>query len=587
LIDTGPVLFDELWRTTNLSFDLGILADGKHNLTIAVADEVGHTTVKSMIINVGPFFIDKTGPTEMEIGETNSIISWSGYAVTPLEFNLTINGTHEFTNTWSGEVVEYDLSALAVGVHNFTIQLFNGTNLLYNETFWVTIYPNALPIFNDFPADQTIIWGDTPQLSWNVSDSSLYKIDLYINNDITDQIEFIVSPTEYIFEYEFPVMDEALYNVTVMITDRTLASVSQTTWIEIASPSPPVISQNPVNQIISWGQANTSFIWEVHGHNESTWMIYKNGSVFTNGILTNKLIEITVDNWYNSEWYPGSYNLTLFVEDIYGNSTFSTTWIDIVISGDPYADEFIAIASIHYNNGENAVGAPDGVNAEIFSDYGSGYIILDMGRDEDIVNGVGMDVEVISSSGTYSFWVGNNIETPFTRIDTAEGNSSFDLEDMMDSARYVRIEYVSGGIVTIDAIIALNYLIIEEDNENPEIIGPEDFQIYSNITYFYFEWEVYDLTPFNYTITLNGELYGSDLWTGTNISVYHRWNETGFYNFVLTLQDIFGNSAADIVIVEVIDINNTGGGRSNLYFLFLLSLVAVPVYFFIRKRTFK
>ena len=290
---------------------------------------------------------------------------------------------------------EYNLNDLTPGTHNFTVQLFNGTILVYNETFWVTIFPNSLPIINTFPSDQAITWNSALLLSWNVTDSSLYKIDLYLNDVIDSQIEFSTSPTEYIFDYVFPILDEGVYNVTILVTDRTLGCVSKTTWIDVTPPSPPVISQNPLNEMVFWGQGNTSFFWEVHGRNDSTWTVFKNESIIASGILNDKVIEISVDDWYNIEWYPGTYNLTLSVEDIYGNSTSSSTYVKIVIAGDPYADEFILVASLYHFNGENAVGAPDGEFAQVFSDYGSGYITLDMGRDEDIINGEGDDVQAV------------------------------------------------------------------------------------------------------------------------------------------------------------------------------------------------
>ena len=586
LIDTGPVQFDEFWRTKNLTFDLGILADGIHNLTIAIADEAGHYSIKTMLIKIGPFFIERTGPTEMEIGEENSIISWFGYSASPLEFNLTINGTDEFTDNWSGEIVEYDLNELTIGIHNFTVQFFNGTDLVYNNTFWVTIFPSSPPIFINSPSNQTITWGDALMLSWNVTDSSLYRIDLYFNDIRDSYIEFSASPPYYVYDYVFPLVDEGDYNVTLVVTDRTLGSTSNTTWIEVTPPSPPIISQAPMNDVVSWGQKNASFIWEVHGESDSSWLLLKNESIFASGILSNKIIEISVDDWYDSEWYPGKYNLTLYVEDNYGNSTSSTVLIKVVIAGDPYVDSFIQSASLYYFQGENTIGAPDGAMALIFQEYGSGYITLDMGRNEEITDGDEFDFTIISTAGQYSCWVGNNLEESFIYLGSGEGNSSFDLSTKnLDSARYVRIEYISGGMAYIDAVVALNYLILESDTENPEILGPDDFTIYNNITYFTISWQLYDLTPFNYSIIINEEIYDSDLWNGSDITLTYYWDEIGSYVVELVLYDIFGNHASDTVNVQVEDQDGTNKtNRPYLYFLFLLSLTAIPLLFLIRKR---
>ncbi|NPD90331.1 MAG: hypothetical protein HGN29_16585 [Asgard group archaeon] len=581
LIDTDSVQFDKFWRVKNLTFELGILPDGQHNLTVAIADEAGHTTIKTIFINIGPFYIEKTGPTEMEIGETNSIISWSGYAISPLEFNLIINDTNEITDTWSGEIVEYDLNELIAGIHNFTVQLYNGTELVFNETFWVTIFPYSPPVFNSFPSDQSITWNDYLMLSWNVSDSTLYKIELYFDGTLARQIDFSIPPLSYVFDYVFPLVDEGNYNVTLLIIDRTLGSVLKTTWIEVAPPSPPIISQFPMNDFVQWGHQNTSFIWEVHGESDSSWKLLKNESIYASGVLSNKIIEISIEDWYDIEWYLGTYNLTLSVEDTYGNTTISTVFIKIAIAGDPYVNAIIEIASLFYYNGENAIGAPDGECAQIFADYSNGFITLDMGRDEEIVDGDGDDFTIISSSGRFDCWVGNNLEESFVFLGSGEGNTSFDLNAKdLDSARYVRIEYTSGIMVRVDAIVALNYLILESDSESPEIIGPDDFVINNNVTSFTISWLLYDITPFNFSITINDEVYDSGPWNGSDITLTYVWDELGLYEVELILYDIFGNHASDIVNVQVENQDN----RPYLYFLFLLSLAAIPIFLLQRKR---
>ena len=583
-IDSGSVEFDGFWRPTNLTLDVGILTDGEYNLTISISDEAGHYTNKTTEIRVGPYFIKRTGPTEIEIGEENSIIGWYGFTTSTLEFNLTINSTNELTTSWDGELIEFDLNSLATGIHNFTIELFNGTNLLYNETFWVTIYENSLPIFYSFPSNQIIVWNNTLLLTWEVSDSSLYNIELYLNEELEEQIIFTDPPENYTFYFDFPQINEGNHNVTLLVMDRTLASVSKTTWINVIPPSPPIISQFPVDEVIYWGHENTNLIWEVHGESDSSWILFKNDSLYSSGDLSSNIIEVIIDDWYDIEWFPGTYNLTLYVEDTYGNSTSSTSIIKIVIGGDPYADSFLPISSLYYYYGENSVGAPDGLSTQIFTDYGSGYITLDMGRNEEIIDGEGNDFIVFSESGEYSCWVGNDLESVFTIIGIGQGNSYFDLSSVgFSSARYVRIEYVAGGIVTIDAIEALNYRSYDVDNENPEIIGPDDFSIFSNITSFTISWELYDLTPLNFTISVNKKIIEYGFWNGSDISITYKWKEIDLYKIEIVLFDLFGNSASDIVFVQIEDVSEKTRSPY-LYFLFLIILAAIPAFIFIRKK---
>jgi hypothetical protein len=54
LLDSGGVVFDKFWRPTKLVFDIGdTLEKGKHNFTLIVADEGGHTTEDTVVVYVG------------------------------------------------------------------------------------------------------------------------------------------------------------------------------------------------------------------------------------------------------------------------------------------------------------------------------------------------------------------------------------------------------------------------------------------------------------------------------------------------------------------------------------------------------
>ncbi|GAH82763.1 unnamed protein product, partial [marine sediment metagenome] len=58
---------------------------------------------------------------------------------------------------------------------------------------------------------------------------------------------------------------------------------------------------------------------------------------------------------------------------------------------DAYADEVVLDFTIFTSDGINSIGAPDGIYAQIFSDYLDGSLTLDMGRYEAIINDEGDD----------------------------------------------------------------------------------------------------------------------------------------------------------------------------------------------------
>ena len=221
---------------------------------------------------------------------------------------------------------------------------------------------------------------------------------------------------------------------------------------------------------------------------------------------------------------------------------------------DPYADDLLPSYSLFYTNGENALGEPDGLNAQIFTVYSAGYITLDMGKYEEILNGTGDDFSVISSSGNYSCWVANNLGSTFTLLGDSSGNSSFDLEPHnFASVRYVRIQYWGGGTVQLDAIEATYHNVPEEDNENPQITGPEDFWIWDDQTSYNITWTVSDLTPLKYSISVNQEEIEVGDWEDEIISFTHIWTVKELQNVTLILYDAYGNIGVDSVIIEIRD----------------------------------
>ncbi len=221
---------------------------------------------------------------------------------------------------------------------------------------------------------------------------------------------------------------------------------------------------------------------------------------------------------------------------------------------DPYADDIYDIFSIYYTDGENALGAPDDEFASIFSEYGAGYITLDMGRYEEVLNDTGDDFNVFANGGNYSCWVGNDLSSPFVFLGIVTGNSSFDLSSVgYASARFIRIQYCSGVVIGLDALEAFYFNIPAEDNEIPLISGPSDFWIYDNQDNYNLTWDATDTTPYKYSITVNQEEIVKEYWETETIDFTYFWIDKNLQNVTLVLYDVFGNKGYDTVLIEILD----------------------------------
>ena len=76
LSENGAIEYDKFWRPTNMSFDIGSLDVGHHNVTLTVRDEAGHCTTDSVNVSVQTFHVSRTGPLFTETGASNSTIRW-------------------------------------------------------------------------------------------------------------------------------------------------------------------------------------------------------------------------------------------------------------------------------------------------------------------------------------------------------------------------------------------------------------------------------------------------------------------------------------------------------------------------------
>ncbi len=156
--------------------------------------------------------------------------------------------------------------------------------------------------------------------------------------------------------------------------------------------------------------------------------------------------------------------------------TSSNTFEDNL--GDPYVNTVVTESSFWYFYGERAIGAPDNAYATIFFDYGNGYIILDMGKNEEIINGEGNDFKIIAQGGEYSISVGNNLSQMFKFLGLGTGNKSFDISSSnLYLIRYISVEYRSGDDIELDAVVATNYnqpesTIVIENTSTTQTIVP-------------------------------------------------------------------------------------------------------------------
>jgi len=246
---------------------------------------------------------------------------------------------------------------------------------------------------------------------------------------------------------------------------------------------------------------------------------------------------------------------------------------------DNYADEVIDQLSSYYLNGENSLGAPDGLFTTIFHDYSNGLLTLDLGRYEVVSDSAGDDITVYAENGTYIIKIGNDLSTPFTTLGSGNTTKSFDIDTIgFSQVRFVQIHYSEGVSVKLDAIEVINLYTPVTDINDPIISGPEDFQIYDNETEISFVWSVSDATKWNYSILVNGVNHDSGEWD--DVSITFEWTSITVQNLTISLVlfDFFGNSAQDTVNVEIRPLPT----KTTFNLVFLLP---IALYLYFKRRS--
>ncbi|MFW9906228.1 MAG: aryl-sulfate sulfotransferase [Candidatus Thorarchaeota archaeon] len=579
LIETGSHEFDRYWRGNNFTVDLGKLESGNYNLTLVLSDEDDHLTIDTINIMVVPFYFDRVFSQDIELGQTDSVVLWTGESIQELSIELMINNSLEISHVWINSDIELNTDSLQIGLNNITLRVLNNSELIYYDTIWVNIHPSTPPRIDLSPNDQKIEWNKSLLLIWKFFDYSPVSWKIIVDEVTVREGNYKDQYNE--LRWQFPLQEEGLYNVTLLISDSIQLSTKNTVWVEVIPPGSPIISSVPQSKYFQWGQSESTLTWEVHGGTD--WILWRNETLLKGSNMNENKIHQSM-RWQEDKWILGRYNLTLQVFNEKKVSALRSTWIEVFYSyGDAYANAFEFESSKWYLNGEAVLGAPNGESASIFKDYGNGYITVDMGYLEEIVDGSGPDFTIIAQGGEYTVYGGRILTAAFTELGFGKGNLSLDLSLVdLDSIRYIRIEYRTGDIILVDAILAYNFNHIEDDIEPPLITGPEDFSVWQNQTKIVVKWTIIELTPWNYSIIVNDEIVENKPWKGSDITIDLV---TSNFNTEIILKlivfDLFGNKAEDIVKLKIIIISTSKTKTANIESIIILISMAFLI---LRKK---
>ena len=549
ITESGDFTYSNFWNPTSLVMHYGDLGIGLYNVTLAVSDGYGNIASDTVMLTIQNFFIDRSGYTILEKGQQLYLPKWSGSTVSELFGNITLNGTLFMSLNWTGQDIVLDPDLIDLGTHFVEFNLFNGSLLVRNETFWLQVTPSEPPVIIPLqPTEVLYIWGHQLTLSWDLYDVTANSWSLLVNG--TETASDTWSPTSYRLDWIVPFLEVATYNITIVADDDLGQITTSECFLTVPDPTGPYILSSPGNSTITLGSEGVSFIWEVAGGNN--WILFRNGEILDEGDITGYAVEYSIEDWRSENWRPGLYNLTLVntLDDLIATDTI---WVEVLLNpGDPYVDDFLPDRSQWYTYGSHAIGAPDGDYTILFPDYEDGYISLDMGQYEEIVDGPGNDFTVVALGGDYKVYVTNSLDIAFDLLGTGSGQMGFDLMGSgLDEARYIRIQYFSGDDIELDAIVAINYNTPPGDTTPPILVLYGDWPYVNLGSVNILTWGASDDSPWNYEIYENSTFVLSEFWNGGNIEYVFEPTAVGWWNVTVVAYDAFGNIAVNTVMIEV------------------------------------
>ncbi|OLS26673.1 MAG: hypothetical protein HeimC3_07750 [Candidatus Heimdallarchaeota archaeon LC_3] len=96
-----------------------------------------------------------------------------------------------------------------------------------------------------------------------------------------------------------------------------------------------------------------------------------------------------------------------------------------------------------------------------------------------------------------------------------------------------------------------NTILNNNVSDSPLISTPSDFSIYFGDTGYSILWTVTDNNPANYTVYDNGTIFDTGFWTDSVITWLDGLEE-GLHNFTCIVQNSYGKSASDQVVITVL-----------------------------------
>ncbi|MHA2031572.1 MAG: hypothetical protein ACW99Q_19520, partial [Candidatus Kariarchaeaceae archaeon] len=524
--DLSPGVFDVtkdgiIYNSTNswvsgpIIVNVDTLLKGVYVFNITVFDDSGSSVSDIVLVTVtdiiSPIVSGLSNVTLEQFLESQFVI-WNANESYPDYYEVYIDETLESTISWNGSEIYFLIDTSILGLHNYTIIIYDESGNWGTDTVYITIIDIVNPqinstseyFFEEGVAGNSILWNSFDHQHRNYTvlrDGVPRDSNLLINNN-SSIVLFIDS-----------FLDAGLYNYTIIIQDTSGNTSFNTIIVNIQDRERPSITKSP-NSIINYIEQSTGndLEWIVTDNHPSFFVLYQNNSVVGNSTWIDDVeIEIDIDGLIK-----GVYNFTILFYDTSANFINET----IIVIVEDQIPPLITKLDFNQTYIEDTQGKTLRVNV---TDYYPAFF------------------EIYANNSIYYSSDWNNQDGISINIDSfPRGFHNFTFVIYDESNNFV-----------ISSIIF--YVL---DNQAPTFhILPQDIAFKHGEVNNILRWNVSDKHPERYFVYINGiESTLQGLWNSSHIIEINADDfSIGIYNLTLVVRDDTGNISTDSVLINVKD----------------------------------
>ncbi|WP_371803869.1 BspA family leucine-rich repeat surface protein [Candidatus Lokiarchaeum ossiferum] len=501
--------FSNVWTNGTITCDVDGLGIGEYEYKIIVADSTGLTSSDAVIVSVKESnspSVDHPIDIQYAYGSINNEIVWTVDDENPNEFKVQLNGTeYKKLALWSNGPLSVNIDGLNVGIHNFTIFVYDIYNFLTVDTVIVEVTETTAPNV-DSPADVSYNEGELGNsIVWIISDENPYEVIISRDSVIIQQTTWVNGS----ISTNIDGLVKGIYTYTIELSDQYGNTASDVVFVSVKESDAPEVD-HPADITYAHASTDNEIIWAVGDENPDEYRVELNSSEYialtswSNGSLTVDIDGLSV----------GIHNFTVFVYDIFSFMTVDTVIVEVTETTAPTVD---SPSDVSYNEGDigNTI-------TWVVSDENPYQVKIS--RDSVLIQ--------------QTTWVNSSIIINVDGLNEGSYTYTMELFDLYGNT--------ATDIVTV--------IVAEADV--PEVDHPTD------ITYAYesinneIVWTVGDENPDEYRVDIDSSEYiALTSWSNGSLPVNIDGLSVGSYNFTIIVYDIFGFMSIDTVILEVTETN--------------------------------